>query len=1032
MSYKAKIVIFVLAIILLLPLVATVVLNQTDIKHSIESYIQSKTGRVFTIEGGLIAKWSLYPKIYAKQVKFANSPFARTPYAFSVDKLTVSLSVVALLRGELEITAIELDKPQLWIEWLSETKKYNLDLRKSGKISKRRRLLPDWIAIKKFIIRNGEVVYFHKNRDWEFIVDQATVESMDNNLPTRIEGVGEIEKTVVSMSGELGNLESLLRFQESPITLNGYVGVPSNQVSIVGVIQNVFRWYGLNLWVDAQVSNLVDLSDLFGFWLPPYRNISAKLELVQPKTARTMRLESLQLHSSDHGLQAYAEGEVGRLVGFNDVNIRFTADGNLDKEIVSSHFEHGMAEEVALDTTIVGRIVGDRKNLTLELDQAEIQTADIHLKAVGTVPNVFQDWSAPLPLNVEITNLDSLLKTFNIPEFGLMPDTQTIHVMANLQRHKPRFALHDITISSASDIMSVEVRGEINTLGSIPVDGKSDSATPNINLSIDMNLDVIDPLRNRYPAFPFYDVLAQLFPLQGTAQLSGSAGGYALNGINIVTLSNQFSGRVHGDIVDLFSVRPEQARSGTLSVQLAGVAGNELMADIAALKPFVLSGDLSGSMDIRLSGNEIGLDNIDFNINSAQTRLNASGAFSQLSPLQFDHFALKFDAQSLSSIIQDTSLPLIWDNEVRGTLNFNNNTINNIMLDMELGGNDFAGEIGFVDATDATPKRYKADLHSKNFDLTTVLAEADDDKSDKAFPDTPLKLDWLMGLHGGIEADVVFRVDHFKSASLMLDEVVLTASTDKGEFRADLIGTSSQGAMNANLALTEHAQTQKLNARLRIYGKNVDLSALTKLKKSASDKAGILSVDIDIDGVGNSIAEMAGNAAGSLLLEISGATVKNDGLQFIAGDLFLSVIEVINPLSRQAPYLDIECGVIRFDVNQGIATTPQGLVLKTADFTFIGGGDVNLSNESLKLNITSKARTGFGINVNSIVKVLRVGGTIKNPNIQVDPAGLIQSAIALGTAIVSGGVSLIVQGVYDKNRANADVCRSAVNSGGGV
>ncbi|WP_424946560.1 AsmA family protein [Candidatus Spongiihabitans sp.] len=1214
MSYKAKIIISVAAIVLLIPLAATVFLNQSDVQHAIESYVESKTGRAFTIAGGLGAEWSLSPTIYAQQIRLANSSWARTPFAFTADKLTLSLSFAELLRGKLTVTAIELDQPQLWIERNSETKIFNLDLRSpnktSNKTAKMSRLFPAWVAIEALTIRNGRIFYFRKNRDWEFSIDHASVTSMGANRPTRIEASGEAEKTAISMSGELGSLESLLRFRESPVALSGYVGAPANQVSISGVIQNLFLWHGLNLWIDANVTNLADLSNLFGFWLPPYRNISARWELIQPETPRTMRVESLNLASSEHGLQAYAEGEIGQLIGFNEVDIRFNATGNLDREIISPSISH----QAKLETVIAGSVFGDRRNLTLNIEHAEIVAEGISVHAAGAVANALNDWSAPLPLEMTIESPDSLVRLFDRPEgasAGLWwPDTQAIKVVANLNRRASSFDLMAIKISSdkiasTAESLNLNATGKINDLGSgqmgeiefaavinqemlsqihpsrllalvdelslvgavlikgssvelsnleirgqgdgvqlsglgsagnllkfrdfqmdmqlgvnslskleslanrkLPKAGplnmtgvlKQDAAgkfnlnkitatlvdpdltididgqilelgdAPNINLNIGLRLDSVAPIDDMYPNLPFSGWLSQLLPLNGSAQLSGQAvvgesGGYSLKKINVATLSDKFSGQISGRLDNLFvnnlSVtnlsakapvpssdlldRLAQTLSGRLSMALSGIADPEFIAavDVPVLNPAMLSGDLSGSMDIVFADGGVGLENIDFNINSEHVMLNASGAFSQISPLQADEFELKFDAKSLAAIVRSTDLPLVWDNPAQGTISFkNSDNTQNISLDIEIAGNDLSGKMGFIhskadaEAGDAAvvKRNYWAELVSKNFDLTELLVEGDD--ADKFFSETPLKLDGLMDT----QAQINFSAEHFKSTSFILDDFQATISVDNGHLVTTVSGESSQGSINANLALAPKSQDrqnqdgqnktgQKFNAHLDVNGEHVDFSALTKLGKSVADDAGVFSVAINLDGTGGSVSEIAGNATGSVLLEFSGAQIKNDSLQRLGGDLFLGLFDAINPLSQQDEYLDIECGVIQFNVDNGVAQTEHGLALKTTVVTLLGGGEIKLGDEKLKLVIRPKARRGFGINVNSIAKMIRVGGTMKHPRIEADPKGLVESGIALGAAIASGGLSLLAQGLYDKTRANADVCRMARNSG---
>ncbi len=1279
MSHKAKIIIFILAVLLLLPSLATVFLNQSDVKSLITDYVESKTGRTLTIEGDLGIQWGLSPVLYAQQVSFANSRWARTPFAFSADKIIASLSVIALLRGELKITAIELDRPRLWIEWLTETKRFNVDLRKSRKPSKKKsRLFPDWVAIKRVAIRNGEIVYFHKNRDWEFIINDATLISPGNNQPAHIEVSGEIEKTAVTMAGTLGDIEASLRFRESPVELRGYVGVPSNQVAISGVIQNLFRWYGLNLWVDAKVTNLADLSDLFGFWLPPYRNISAKWEFVQPQTARTIRMESLRMLSSAYGLQAYAEGEIGQLLGFNQVDVRFNAKGNLDRKIISLNSNHsddkdgdGQGEmdksgidksemeqrerdkSSHLETSVVGRVFGNRNALTLDIEHAEINGDGIRFQTAGVVTNVLREWSVALPLTLKIANLESLIAVSGMSEGsggigGLKwADTPPINVVANFNHQHSSFNLQDIKISSAAEDVSLAATGEIRNLGrnykgefefdgnikrrrlgqisasgflalldelslagtlsigdsmltmsQVTLHGKGDgialsgtgavgnlakfekfqmdmnatvhrlsklealashklphagslhitavldkdslgsfnlnniTATlldadftmtaqgdilglgkiPEINLNMEMTLDSVQPIKAMYPQFTYSSVLSQLLPLNGSAQLSsqtvaqvggavvdnqvvGEQSGYSLKNIKIATESEQFSGQMHGRIDHIFAITSSHSRpdslfqmsskssvktalpssskssadatlSGQLSLALSAMTDAEFVAaiDVPLLQSAALSGDMSAAVDIIFADGGIALDNIDVNINSQQSTLHARGAVSRLSPLQIDEFSVKFDAESLAAIMPKTDLPLLADNPAKGTVKVSDrDAARDITLDVEIGGSDIAGQISFIAsgagtlATDRveSKKSYRADLRSRSFDLTELLLESAD--SDRLFSQAPIKLDRLFGDQGKTQLDINFRADHFKNSFFILDDFSLISTVDKGVWITQVNGTSSRGTIRGNLELihapekgfnqTEPSaqdpgsqepaskksvakrQGKELHARLNVQGENVDFSALTKLEKSATDNAGLFSVGIHLAGVGNSISAIAGNASGSLLLAFSEAKVKNDGVQLIGGDLLLGLLDAINPLTKQAPYLDVDCGVIHFNVERGIAKTTQGLVLKTSKVTFIGGGSIDLGDEKLQLDITAKARTGFGINANSIIKIIRLGGSIKHPKIKVAAQGLIQSGVATGAAIASGGLSLILQGLYDKTRANADVCATAVKEG---
>jgi hypothetical protein len=115
-------------------------------------------------------------------------------------------------------------------------------------------------------------------------------------------------------------------------------------------------------------------------------------------------------------------------------------------------------------------------------------------------------------------------------------------------------------------------------------------------------------------------------------------------------------------------------------------------------------------------------------------------------------------------------------------------------------------------------------------------------------------------------------------------------------------------------------------------------------------------------------------------------------------------------------------------VEDGLAWTEQGIAIQTDEFALLGGGNVDLNDEAVKLVVSSKARKGLGINTNSLIKLIRVGGTLSSPEIETDSSGILQSGVAIGAAIVSGGLSLLAQGLYDKHKANADVCGTAAEN----
>lgn len=85
-------------------------------KPVIASAAESATGRQLTISGPLTL--SLFPsiKVGAENVTFANAPGAKYPVMASLDKLQISLKVLPLIFGSVEVSGFVLDHPVIHLE----------------------------------------------------------------------------------------------------------------------------------------------------------------------------------------------------------------------------------------------------------------------------------------------------------------------------------------------------------------------------------------------------------------------------------------------------------------------------------------------------------------------------------------------------------------------------------------------------------------------------------------------------------------------------------------------------------------------------------------------------------------------------------------------------------------------------------------------------------------------------------------------------------------------------------------------------
>ena len=315
---------------------------------------------------------------------------------------------------------------------------------------------------------------------------------------------------------------------------------------------------------------------------------------------------------------------------------------------------------------------------------------------------------------------------------------------------------------------------------------------------------------------------------------------------------------------------------------------------------------------------------------------------------------------------------------------------------------------------------------SQRLDLAEILVPAPTAKKARLFSTASLNTHWIHRLNGDINLTIGEAGNHSIRMNDMHAELVL----NDGTLEQGVTGRMGRGELSVHF--TVDAGARPVSAEFEMKGRDLDTVGLVALRKDNFIDNGTFDADIDLSTHGLSMADFAANADGGIRLNLNGARMKNQSLDFIGGDIFSNLVTIIDPLRSIGEYIDIECSVMALEVKKGMATSKNGMAMKTDRVTLLAGGSIDLGDESLKILIFPKARTGLGINPSSLVKIVSLGGTLSEPKIEADSGGLLGTGAAVGAALYSGGLSLLVQGLLDRNRANADVCGLAATGGARV
>ena len=178
---------------------------------------------------------------------------------------------------------------------------------------------------------------------------------------------------------------------------------------------------------------------------------------------------------------------------------------------------------------------------------------------------------------------------------------------------------------------------------------------------------------------------------------------------------------------------------------------------------------------------------------------------------------------------------------------------------------------------------------------------------------------------------------------------------------------------------------------------------------------GKLDFDADLVGKGKSVAELMGSLNGTMLV------VMRDGK--IEGDLVKKFGSGLLSFAKEKGYTELECGTLRVTVKDGIANFDKRLAAQLTEVTWRGGGEVDLKTEKIGIGIAPKPRKGIPISISGeLSSLIYVGGTLKNPQVQLNPKDVAIKYAKYSAYVATGGLSYLAEVIKDKIDANKDVC----------
>ncbi len=268
-------------------------------KQPIEHRVEAATGREFAIEGDLSVHLGLVPTLRAEGLRLANADWAAQKDMAHLDTLEISIRLLPLLKGRIELPLLRLERPHLLLE-RNEAGEANWTFANRGDPADSGPGRP-W-HIEQMIVTDGELRVHEPTLKTDLRLDfhTATADSGSQPAPLVAKGEGRYRDGDFELSGIVDS-PLALRDVERPYHVDVKARAGATHARVRGDLMAPLQLEDINVSFILSGPNLADLHKLIGLPLPETPPYSLSGELGHKGAAWRYRKFSGTVGDSDLG-----------------------------------------------------------------------------------------------------------------------------------------------------------------------------------------------------------------------------------------------------------------------------------------------------------------------------------------------------------------------------------------------------------------------------------------------------------------------------------------------------------------------------------------------------------------------------------------------------------------------------------------------------------------------------------------------------------------------------------------------------------
>ncbi|QHI99428.1 AsmA family protein [Xylophilus rhododendri] len=406
---------------------------------------------------------------------------------------------------------------------------------------------------------------------------------------------------------------------------------------------------------------------------------------------------------------------------------------------------------------------------------------------------------------------------------------------------------------------------------------------------------------------------------------------------------------------------------------------------------------------------------VELKASAGQTRLAAKGSIGNLSTLEGVDAQAQMQGQNLADLYQliGVVLPDTPPYAVKGHLTKQGAAWDVAGLQGKLGSSDLSGHLRYdaggakallsgevqsklLDFNDLAPVIGLAPTPTKGSrtteagtvpPVTAAAAQKGKRSGGKVLPTAKLDLEKLNAMNADVSYSAQ-KIEHIEQ--LPLDSGKVHVKLTDGLLVLDPLDLGVAGGHIAGHIRVDSKQSPPA-VSTRLEARALQINRLFPSIDSSKNSFGNVSLRVDLQARGDSVATLLAHANGETGLLVGSGRFSNLLLEFVG----LDGAEVIKFFLRGDKEVRMRCGGAAFDVKNGLMTS-KGIVFDTTDTVVNGDGRINLADESMYITLRPQPKDKSFLSLRS---PLIIQGTFGDPSAFPDKgalAGRAAAAVALG------------------------------------